>query len=139
MSQFLHRTFINSLLDSWLKIYAHVVQKILLCNSSNKKRIFQKNKESVSIFNYELSSAISIFFGTSLSRLVCGTLSNGHSLSTHRPSLSSPIFPCRIQGPHNTYILTTDCVDLYFCKSYKIWEESLSNCPLCLSSIVFDF
>lgn len=42
MSQFLHRTFINSLLDSWLKIYAHVVQKILLYNSSNKKKDFSE-------------------------------------------------------------------------------------------------
>lgn len=30
-------------------------------------------------------------------------------------------------------------VDLYFFKSNKIWEECLSNCPLSLSFIVFDF
>lgn len=31
------------------------------------------------------------------------------------------------------------CVDLNFCKSNKIWEERLSNCPLFLSFTVFDF
>lgn len=44
MNQFLHRIFINSLLDPWLKKYAHVVQKILFYNNSNKKGFFRKIK-----------------------------------------------------------------------------------------------
>lgn len=49
----------------------------------------------------------SIFFSTHLSRLVCGTLSNGHSLSTHISNCSFPISPWRLLESQNTYSYTT--------------------------------